>query len=253
MSSGQIAREDSLKETFNMKDEYRLDLKRLFKALKHTLYHPTNALIFLSQIVRHGSGPSLKYTYKKMLESRIGGKMAFNNEEIMNYIPALRDRPEGSVGRRSYEIFKEEQLKVIKISRRQANEKWIEAEHPYSWMARRYRDTHDFWHVLTGYPTTIDGEMCLAMFSFAQTRSLSWLIIGLTILFDLGRPFKERDLTLTRLKMAYEAYKNGKRAEFLLAEDYDKLLSENLEDARDRLNVRKHRFFVDRSPELLKL
>ena len=34
---------------------------------------------------------------------------------------------------------------------------------------------------------------------------------------------------------------------------YDKLLSENLDDARDRLNVRKHRFFVDRSPELLKL
>lgn len=236
-----------------MEDDYKLDLKKLFRALKHTLYHPTNALIFLSQIVRHGSGPSLKYTYKKMLESREGGQMAFNNEEITNYIPTLKDRPDGSVGKASYEMFKEEQIKVVKISRRQANDKWIEAEHPYSWMARRYRDTHDFWHILTGYPATIDGEMCLAMFSFAQTRSLSWLIISLTILFDLGRPFKERDLTFTRLKMAYEAYRNGKNAKFLLAENYDKLLSENLDDARDRLNVRKHRFFVDRSPELLKL
>lgn len=253
MSSGQIVREDSLKETFDMKDDYRLDLKRLFRALKHTLYHPTNALIFLSQIVRHGSGPSLKYTYKKMLETRVGGQMAFKSEEILHYIPELKDRPAGSVGRISYEKFKQAQLKVVKISRRQANDKWIDAEHPYSWMARRYRDTHDFWHVLTGYPTTIDGEMCLAMFSFAQTRSLSWLVIGLTILFDLGRPFRERDFTLTRLRMAYEAYKNGKKAKFLLAENYDKLLSENLQDARERLNVRRPRFFVDRSPELLKL
>lgn len=236
-----------------MKDEYNFDFKKLFRALKRATAHPDNGLIFISQVVRHGSGPSLKYTYKKMLETRLGGEMAFNNEEISNYIPTLCDRPEGSVGRVCYEKFQEEQMYVVKISRRKTNDKWIEAKHPYSWMARRYRDTHDIWHVLTGYPASFDGEMCITLFSFAQTRSISWLIIGLTILFAIGRPIGLRNVTLEKIKMAYEAYRIGKKCNFLLAEDYDKLLSENLQDARKRLNIRSPRFFIDKSPNLLKL
>lgn len=239
-----------------MKDEYNFDFKKLFKSLKRATAHPDNGLIFISQVVRHGSGPSLKYTYKKMLESRLGGEMAFNNEEISNYIPTLCDRPADSVGRICYEKFKEEQMNVVKISRRKMNDKWIEAKHPYSWMARRYRDTHDIWHILTGYPTTSEGEMCITMFSFAQTKALSWLIISLTILLSLGRGETKniiRNLNYSRLRMVYEAYRNGKKAKFLLAEDYDKLLSENLQDARKRLNIRSPRFFIDKSPNLLKL
>lgn len=250
--SGQPRKADSSKETFDM-DDYNFDIKRMLRALKHALLHPTNGLIFIAQVVRHGSGPSLKYTYKKMLESRIGGEMAFNNEEISSYIPTLADRPENSIGRICYEKFKEEQINVVKVSRRQANDKWIEAKHPYSWMAKRYRDTHDIWHILTGYPTTVDGEMCITMFSFAQTRALSWLAISLTILFNVGGPLGLRNLTLAHLKMLYEAYRNGKKAKFLLAENYDKLLSENLHDARKRLNIKQPRFFIDKSPNLMKL
>lgn len=256
MNFAQKENVDSLKETFNMKREYDLNIKKLFKALKRATSHPDNGLIFISQVVRHGSGPSLKYTYKKTLESKIGGNVAFNNEEISNYIPALCDRPVESVGRLCYEKFKSQQMNVVKVSRRNTNDTWIEAKHPYSWMARRYRDTHDVWHILTGYPTTSEGEMCITMFSFAQTRSLSWLIISLTILLSLGRGETKniiRNLNYTRLKMVYEAYQNGKKCNFLLAENYDELLSENLNAARERLNIRSPRFFVDKSPNLLKL
>lgn len=239
-----------------MKDDFKIDYKKLFKALKKALLHPTNGLVFVAQVIRHGSGPSLKYTYRKMLDSRVGGEMAFKNEEISEYIPTLKDRPEGSVGRACYEMFKEHQMKVIKISRRSSNDEWIEAKHPYNWMARRYRDTHDIWHILTGYPTSSEGEMCVTMFSFMQTRALSWLIISLTVLF-VGGPggIKKliRNMTYTRFRMVYEAYQSGKNAKFLLAEDYDKLLSENLHDARKRLNIKPPRFFVDRSSNLLKL
>jgi ubiquinone biosynthesis protein COQ4 len=118
-------------------------------------------------------------------------------------------------------------------------------------MARRYRDTHDIWHILTNYPTTAEGEMCMIMFSYAQTRSLAWLVISLSILFTLliRRPLA----SFVLLRMVYEAYRNGKRAKFLLAEDYDKLLSENLDSARERLNIRLPKAFVNRSPNFLKL
>jgi len=246
MISGLPRRWDSLKETFDMKDNYKLDFRKVYNAMKRAFVQNEKSLIFISQVVRYGSGPSLKYTYKKMLESSSGGEMAYKSEEISDYISSLEGRPLDSVGRECYAVFKENQIKVVKVSRRKSNDEWIEAKHPYSWMARRYRDTHDIWHILTDYPTTVNGEMCLTMFSFAQTRSLGWLTISLSILFA-------HKLDLRKFKMVYEAYKNGKKAKFLLAEDYNKLLSENLQDARKRLNIKQARFFDDISPNLLKL
>jgi ubiquinone biosynthesis protein COQ4 len=251
MISGLPRRWDSLKETFNVKHEYDLNIKKLIKPMKLALQNPGKALAFISQVVRHGSGPSLKYTYNKMLETRTGGEMAYKNEEISEYLPFLLDRPEGSVGRESYECFRHHQLNVVRVSRKASNDAWIEAKHPYSWMARRYRDTHDIWHILTTYPTSTEGEMCLIAFSYAQTRSLAWLIICLSIFvsFSINHP---RGF-FNRIRMVYEAYRNGKRAKFLLAENYDELLSENLDSARERLNIRLPKAFVNRSPNLLKL
>ena len=236
---------DSLKETFDMND-YKLDFPKVYNAMKRAFVQNEKSLIFIAQVVRYGSGPSLKHTYKKMLESSTGGEMAYKAEDITEYISTLADRPENSVGKHVYAMFKQNLTKVVDVSRRKTNNEWIEAKHPYSWMARRYRDTHDIWHVLTDYPTTVNGEMCLTMFSFAQTRSLGWLTISLSVLFAHTMNFR-------RIKMIYEAYRNGKKASFLLAEDYDKLLSENLHDARKRLNIKQPRFFIDKSPNLMKL
>ena len=237
-----------------MKDEYNLNIRKMIKPMKVALQHPGKALPFILQVVRHGSGPSLKYTYKKMLDTKIGGEMAYKNEEISEYLPSLSDRPEGSVGRESYNYFGLHRENVQKASRRtKINDEWVEAKHPYSWMARRYRDTHDIWHILTGYPTSTEGEMCIAMFSFAQTKSLAWLMIGLGAIFAILNYLRQPLQSFVIFKMAYEAYRNGKRAKFLLAEDYDKLLSENLDSARERLNIRLPKAFVSKSPNLLKL
>ena len=120
---------------------------------------------------------------------------------------------------------------LIRISKRKSNDIWIQSKHPYNWMARRYRDTHDTWHTLTGYDIKILGEMCLAMFSFAQTKSLGWLLISFV-------GFVNRGMKLSDIGLILEAYRNGKTAKFLLAENYDKLFSENLEQARARLNIK---------------
>jgi ubiquinone biosynthesis protein COQ4 len=254
MISGLPRRWDFLKETFDMKHEYDLNIRKMIKPMKVALQHPGKALPFIAQVVRHGSGPSLKYTYKKMLETKTGGEMAYNNEEISEYLPFLSKRPEGSVGRESYNYFGHHQENVQKVSRRKkTNDEWIEAKHPYSWMARRYRDTHDIWHILSGYPTSTEGEMCMVMFSYAQTRSLAWLVISLSAMFAIINHLKKPSEYFTVIRMAYEAYRNGKRAKFLLAENYDELLSENLDSARERLNIRLPKAFVNRSPNFLKL
>jgi len=220
-------------------DQYDIDWKRTFNALKRGFVHNRDNRIFIAQVVRHASGPSLKWSYAKMLKTRLGGEIIYNREEISDYLLDLKNRPEGSVGRACYDMFPD-QAKLLQISRRKSNDEWIEGKHPYSWMARRYRDTHDIWHILTGYPPTGSGEMCLTMFSYVQTKSLAWLLISIYTLFAYGVSF-------IGLRMMYEAYKNGKAAECLLSQNYDELLSENLESARKRLNIKSPKFYVDLS------
>lgn len=217
--------------------DYKLHPILALRSLKHIINHNPNKIIFVSHVVKNLSGPSLKYCYNKLLESRAGAKVAYESEEISKYFSTLDQRPEGSVGKESIKVFPNQDF-LIKISKRKNHDQWIEAPHPYSWMARRYRDTHDAWHILTGYPPTGLGEMCLTMFSFAQTRSLAWLALSLTT-------FWAYPLRLQIIKMLIEAYQRGKAAKFLLAENYDELFSEDLKQAQQRLNIKPARFYTD--------
>jgi len=211
-----------------MSVQYKIDVKTAIKLVRKLIKKPHNT-IFLFQLLHATNAPSLKWAYKKLLETEHGGKIAYNSEEVYEYFPTLRDRPEGSVGKHCHEMFPNQEL-LIKISKRKSNDTWIEAKHPYNWMARRYRDTHDTWHILTGYDTTILGEMCLAMFSFAQTKSLGWLLISF-----IG--FAHRGMKLSDIGLIRKAYLRGKDAKFLLAENYDALFDEGITAARTRLGL----------------
>lgn len=209
--------------------KYKIDFLRTYEVFKKLRKNPTNT-IFVMKMLYEAQGPSLKWTYSKLLQTSFGGEIAYNLEEISSYFATLNDRPEGSVGKECYNLFPKQDI-LIKASRRKnKNNNWIETKHPYYWMARRYRDSHDTWHTLTGYPANPIGEMCLAMFSFAQTKSLGWFLASFALFLKYG-------VTKENIMLLMTAYKNGKQAKFLLAEDYDKLFSENLEDARARLNI----------------
>lgn len=209
--------------------EYKIDFARAYKAFKKLRKNPANT-IFIFEILHALNPPSLRWCYNQMLKTETGGEMAYVSEEISQYFSTLSDRPEGSVGKECHKLFPNQET-LLRISRRKSNNNnWIEAKHPYNWMARRYRDTHDTWHTLTGYPANDTGEICLAAFSFAQTRSLGWFMICLLGLAKYG-------FTRENLSMVRQAHSRGKKAKFLLAENYDKLFDENLEEARMRLGL----------------
>ncbi len=48
-----------------------------------------------------------------------------------------------------------------------------------SFVMQRIRQTHDLWHVLTGYTPDVGGEIVLQAFTFAQLRAPSALMIAL--------------------------------------------------------------------------
>jgi ubiquinone biosynthesis protein COQ4 len=39
-----------------------------------------------------------------------------------------------------------------------------------AYVMARYRQVHDFWHVLCGLPISVRGELALKLFEFAQVR-----------------------------------------------------------------------------------
>jgi ubiquinone biosynthesis protein COQ4 len=209
--------------------QYKLKPKQAYNAFRRLRKNPTNT-IFVYEFLNATTLPALRSTYNRLLESDLGGKIAYESEEVSEYFNSLSDRPQNSVGKECHKLFPDQEI-LARLSRRKApNKEWIDKKHPYNWMARRWRDTHDTWHTLTGYPSNDIGEMQLAMFSFAQTGSMGWFLIGVAIMLKYG-------VTMSHLTMMYRAYKSGKRAEFLLAEDYNQLLSENLSEARTRLKI----------------
>ena len=94
------------------------------------------------------------------------------------------------------------------------------------------RDTHDIWHVLSGYHRDGLGEACLVAFSFAQTGGLGWALIGLAAALK-----SLKDRTQPRARAIWQGYQRGKAAKWLSGEDYETLMNEPLEAARRRLNI----------------
>jgi ubiquinone biosynthesis protein Coq4 len=108
----------------------------------------------------------------------------------------------------------------------------IEEPHPYNWFGRRVRDTHDIWHILSGYHRDGLGEACLVAFSYAQTRGLGWATIA------LGAGFKAlTEGQLVRCARDPAGLSRGKAAKWLPGEDAVRLMSEPLDAARRRLNI----------------
>lgn len=214
-----------------MKLEYNIDYIRAYKAIKRLMVERTANTIYIFELIRALNPPSLRWQFKKLLETESGAEAAYNSEEVSQYFPTLSERPEGSVGKECHKIFPNQQF-LLKLSKRLNRiDNWIDAKHPHVWLVRRNRDTHDTWHTLTGYPPTVKGEMCLAAFTYAQTRGLGWLVICLIIMLNYGI-YKPEIISMVR-----RAYLRGKNAKFLLAENYDDLFNEDLESARKRLNI----------------
>ena len=106
--------------------------------------------------------------------------------------------------------------------------------HPYAWMGRRIRDSHDIWHVLTGYQADESlGEAALVAFSYAQVGGLGWAFIGAAASL---KSLRATGGTLFA-QAVLEGYRRGRKARWLAGEDYLTLLHEPMDAARRRLRL----------------
>jgi ubiquinone biosynthesis protein COQ4 len=188
------------------------------------------------EIMRALNGDSTVRNYERLLQTAQGGRIAYERAELA---PKLMDGAwldsfaPGTVGAAYRHFVRSEHLSaegLAEVSRQRGGQ--TEAAHPYAWFGRRMRDSHDIWHILSGYHRDGLGEACLVAFSYAQTGGLGWALIGLGAALRALRGGRRE-----AARAIWQGYQRGKAAKWLSGEDYLALMGEPLDAARRRLNI----------------
>jgi ubiquinone biosynthesis protein COQ4 len=159
--------------------------------------------------------------------------------ERPSLIDMLRDRdvlgrlPAGSVGRGYLEFVTRERITAEGLVDASelggARKGWGEPLAPdEQFVADRMRDSHDLWHVVTGYHGDLVGEAALLAFTLAQTYNTGIAFIVLAALPKL--PADARRLVLG-------AFLRGMRAAWLPEQPWEDLLALPLDEVRERLRL----------------
>ncbi len=223
---------------------------RALKAIRRLLADKDDT-VQVFEIMQALNGQSGARAYRRLMSTASGGKIAYDRVEIAAVLSDdafIDDFAPDSVGGAYRHFVRSEGLSAEGLAEesRKARGSTPDVQHPVAWFGRRIRDTHDIWHILTGYHRDGLGELCLVAFSYAQTRSLGWALIavgGVLQAFKLGHGRQT-------LKIVWQAYRNGRHAAWLPGQDFVTLLQEPLEAARARLNIARPTLYDAVPPEM---
>jgi len=123
------------------------------------------------------AGPMLRILVKR-IPTTVEGRNLLKNKPLISEVslnmPRLRDLPSDTLGHQyarymdQYEFSANERSKVRFM---------MNAEEAY--VMTRYRQVHDFWHVLSGLPPTVMGELALKFLEFRVTGAVCRYIVAL--------------------------------------------------------------------------
>ncbi len=148
------------------------------------------------------------------------------------------DLPENSVAQHYIRFMKREGLTAAGLV--EESHKWLPADQRpqdlTEWYFERLRDTHDLFHVLTGYGRDALGEASLLGFSYSQNHNKGILFIA----YAGARQIKKVSGTKAPLYSAVrEGQRLGKAAAKLAHMDVEAVMREDIDEARARLNIGK--------------
>lgn len=141
-------------------------------------------------------------------------------------LEALARLPEGTLGR-EYVRFLRERDFTPDLFQPPDNVRDPRA----SYLMQRMRQTHDLWHLLTGHPTTPNGEVALQAFTYGQVGAPSALVIA------LGGALRGALAHPSLLRQVWRAYRAGQRAAPLAVVLWEELWQVPLTELRQRLRV----------------
>jgi ubiquinone biosynthesis protein COQ4 len=203
------------------------------RAIRALIANPDDtALVF--EIIEALSGRSRTRVFDRFRRTESGQRLLAARPNLLAQLTdraALLALPAGTLGRTYGEFMSREQISADGLV--EASEDWLRHDIPADrrWFADRLRDTHDLWHVVTGYGRDLVGEASLLAFTYAQTRNPGiGLIVAVAYLKARGeaRPMR---------RLLRNGYSRGRRAAWLPGVEWEPLLDQPLARVREQLCV----------------
>ncbi|KCZ94588.1 Coq4 family protein [Hyphomonas johnsonii] len=190
-------------------------------------------------IIEALNGKSLQKNFREFAESKEG--QALLAEKI--HLPPrlddhawIRELPAGTVGRAYVDFMEREGLTAQGLV--DESEKFSSALRDFdddlNWFGNRLRDTHDLFHVLSGYGRDALGEASLLAFSHSQQPGLGIIFISF---MGTRQLLKHLPKEARVMDCFWEGKRNGAAASKIIREDIIALLHEPLDSARERLGI----------------
>lgn len=143
---------------------------------------------------------------------------------------ALAALPPGTLGRAYFEMTERAKISaqgIVDASMATGEPEEV-IDPDLRWVGERMRDTHDLWHVVTGYQTDVIGELALLAFTLAQAPHLG---IGLIVGFGYLQRYPQVNEHIRT------GYRRGRRAQWLPAVEWEALLDQPLDAVRAQLGI----------------
>ncbi|MEP3051275.1 MAG: Coq4 family protein [Erythrobacter sp.] len=158
-----------------------------------------------------------------------------NLPDILDDHAALRKMPEGSLAHAYCDFMEREGLTAEGLRAEAESLGRPKYNDLVQWFAERTRDTHDLFHVLTGYGRDALGEQCVLLFTYGQSPSHGHLLIGYAGSLNIKKGMPNSDAPI--MGAVRQAKKTGKGAPRLIEQSILELLALPLEEARAKLNI----------------
>jgi ubiquinone biosynthesis protein COQ4 len=206
------------------------------RAMRRLLDDPDDtAQVF--HIIRALTGRSFENLYQRVMADPDGRRILDEKRDILSVLTdrdRLRGLPEGTLGREYARFLDVERISaegLVEASDDDPDDAHFLDERARV-LSRRLRDTHDLWHVVTGYQRDLLGEAALLAFTYAQTGNHG---IGFIVVIGTLRLWREGYGDVVAL--VHRAWRRGRRAASFVAADWESLLSIPLVEVRSRLGV----------------
>jgi len=155
--------------------------------------------------------------------------------EILDDHAELRKTPKGSLAHAYCDFMESEGLSaagLVAESDRLGRPKYDDL---VQWYGDRSRDTHDLFHVLTGYGRDALGEQCVLLFTHGQSPTQGHLLIGYAGSANIKKMvWGSRAPVMGAVR---QAKATGRGAPALLEQPIRELLKQPVDDVRRALNI----------------
>ncbi|MCF4166413.1 Coq4 family protein [Zavarzinia compransoris] len=208
-----------------------------FRALRALLRDKEDtAQVF--RIIDALGGPAFTKLYRRAI-AMPGTREILERErslcDVLSDRAYLASLPEGSFGREYLAFVEREQLTAdgLVTASEEGHGERIRNDPLQRRLGERMRDAHDLYHIIGQYGRDGMGEVCVLSFTHGVSGNPGVLLVILGGLFKFRQEMPEQPV----MRMAWQAWRIGRKAAFLPAADWEALLPLPTDEVRRRLKV----------------